>query len=374
MLANPNLRHDIKNYLRNAAAMRAAALVGFLLVSGVYTSEWAVWRHELFRSLTWLGVPLAFAVATPLSAAQRLSVGLAFVGGTALVALATLAQYFADPAGANAAISIGQNMQAITRIFHVHFGLMLSQSFFWGLLLVRHPLARVWMKALMLLASIVAALTLHILAYRTGLLVFYTGLVAYTVWLLLRGSVVLGIGLVLLLGMAPLGAYYTLDSVRDRVASTHYDIEQYQYEKDINTYSLSRRLVAVKTAKNIIQQHWLLGVGPADAAAAMKRQYSWRDFGLRPENLVYVHNEYLSAMLGGGLVGLSILLAILCWPLTQAVLRRNPYVCFFILTQATVMMVADILSLQIGLNLFVFGYGFLVVANERNVKLTSSPT
>ena len=33
--------------------------------------------------------------------------------------------------------------------------------------------------------------------------------------------------------------------------------------------------------------------------------------------------------------------------------------------QATVMLVDDVLSLQVGLNLFVFGYGFLVVAAER---------
>ena len=65
-----------------------------------------------------------------------------------------------------------------------------------------------------------------------------------------------------------------------------------------------------------------------------------------------------------GLLGLGLWLAVLFWPLARPWGRRSPALCFFILTQATVMLVADMLSLQIGLNLFVFGYGLLVVAEE----------
>jgi O-antigen ligase len=63
-------------------------------------------------------------------------------------------------------------------------------------------------------------------------------------------------------------------------------------------------------------------------------------------------------------VGLALWLAVLFWPLTKAWARRDPYLCFFIFMQATLMLGADILSLQTGLNLFVFTYSFLVVAGE----------
>jgi O-antigen ligase len=36
------------------------------------------------------------------------------------------------------------------------------------------------------------------------------------------------------------------------------------------------------------------------------------------------------------------------------------------------MLVTDVLSLQTGLNLFVFGYGFLVVAGERRHNLAAT--
>ena len=171
VLANPRLRRDIPRYFRNGAAMRGAAIVVFLLLSGLYTSELFAWQHQVFRSLTWLAVPLAFTLAVPLTGRQRLAVGVLFVLGTAVVGLATLGQYLLDPVQANAAIHIGHNMQAITRIFHIPFGVMLALVFFWGLGLRRNPLAGPMLRGLLLAAAGAAVLILHILAYRSGLLV-----------------------------------------------------------------------------------------------------------------------------------------------------------------------------------------------------------
>ena len=365
VLANPQLRRALPAYFRNGAAMRAAAIVGFLLLSGVYTSEWATWRHELFRSLPWLAVPLAFTLAVPLTGRQRQAVGALFVLGTAAVGLATLGRYLLDPAGANEAIRIGHNMQAVTRVFHISFGVMLALAFFWGLLLRRQALARPWLRGALLVAAGAAVLTLHVLAYRTGLLVFYAGLLAVAGQLLARRRWALGLGLLVLVGAGPWLAYHTLDSVQERAQATAWDLEQFTLGHDLNDYSLARRLVAIETARVVIGEHWLVGVAPADTHAALMAQYEWRDFGLRPGNRVEVHNQYLEALLGGGLAGLGLWLAVLFWPLTRRWARRRPAICLFIVVQATVMLVADVLSLQIGLNLFVFGYGFLVVAEER---------
>lgn len=365
VLANPRLRRVLPAYFRNGAALRAAALVGFLLLSALYTSEWATWRHELFRSLPWLAVPLAFTLAEPLTGRQRQAVGALFVLGTAAVGLATLGRYLLDPAGANEAIRIGHNMQAVTRVFHISFGVMLALAFFWGLLLRRPALAGPWLRGALLGAAGAAALTLHVLAYRTGLLVFYAGLLAVAGQLLARRRWALGLGLLALVVAGPWLAYRTLDSVQQRAEATAWDLEQFTLGHDLNDYSLARRLVAIETAQVIIGQHWLLGVGPADTHAALMAQYEWRDYGLRPGNRVEVHNQYLEALLGGGLLGLGLWLAVLFGPLARRWARRSPAIVLFIVVQATVMLVADMLSLQIGLNLFVFGYGFLVVAEER---------
>ncbi|MDU0370048.1 O-antigen ligase family protein [Hymenobacter endophyticus] len=364
VLANPGLRQALPRYWRNGAALRAAVLVAFLVLSGLYTSQWATWRHELYRSLTWLAVPLAFTLAVPLSRPQRLAVGALFVLSVAGVGLFTTLQYLLNPTHANEAIRMGQNMQAVTGTFHIAFGIMLAQAFFWGLLLRRSPLAGRVLRGALLLAAVAIGLTLHVLAYRTGLLVLYAGLLAWAGRLLLRRNLVGGLLLLAGVALVPWLAYRTLNSVQQRVGATLHDVAQYTQGQDINEYSLAQRLAAVETAGTIIRENWLLGVGPADAYAAMLDQYSWRDFGLRPENRVNVHNQYLSTLVGGGVVGLALWLAVLLWPLAPPAARRNPYVVVFIFTQAVAMLVVDILSLQISLNLFVFGYGFVVVAAE----------
>jgi O-antigen ligase len=372
-LANPQVRHLLPQYFRNGAAMRAAGMVGLLLLSGFYTSEWTVWRHELFRSLTWLAVPLAFTLAVPLTGRQRWAVGALFVVGAAAVGLATVGKYLLDPRAAIQAIHIGHNVQVITRVFHIYFGAMLALAFFWGLLLWRRPLAGPLARGLLLVAAIGAAGALHVLAYRTGLVVFYAGLLAYVVRSLWRRHFALGFGLLVLLALGPWLAYYTLDSVRERTSATIYDVQQFVEGRDLNDFSLSRRLTAIEAATLVIREHWLLGVGQADTHAALMAQYSWKDYGLRLANRVDVHNQYLETLLGGGLAGLALWLAVVFWPLTKAWARRDPYLCFFIVIQATLMLGADILSLQLGLNLFVFAYGFLVVAGERRHALAAQP-
>ncbi|OGX87616.1 hypothetical protein BEN47_00105 [Hymenobacter lapidarius] len=364
VLANPNLKRDIGNYFRNRAALWPAATLLFLLITGLYTSDLAGWRHELLRYLPWATVPLAFAVAVPLAPRQRVAVGAFFVLGTALLGLATLSKYFLDPGSATEAVRIGQNMAPVTPIFHITFGAMLALTFFGGLLLRRTALAPPWLRLLFLVAAVAAAATLHILAYRTGLLVLYAGLLAYALRLLLQKHIALGVALSVLVVAAPWAAYTALPTVRERVSSSIWDVQQYALGHDINDYSLARRLAAFETAGAIIAQHWLVGVGPADTQAAMREQYRWQDFGLRPVNQVEVHNQYVLAVLGGGVVGLGLLLALLFWPLTQAHLRRNPYVCFFLLVEATAMLVDSVTALHIGRHLLIFGYAFLVVAAE----------
>ncbi|WP_167855439.1 O-antigen ligase family protein [Hymenobacter fodinae] len=259
-------------------------------------------------------------------------------------------------------------MPSVTGIFHIHFGLMLALAGFFALLLRRSTYATSTLRLGLLIAAGLCVLTLHLLAYRTGLFVFYGMALLRALHLLLRRRLLLGLGVLVLLLAAPALAYYTLEPVHQRVDATIWDVQQIQLNHDINEYSLSRRIAAWQTALIIAEVHPWLGVGPADAYTAMMDQYSWKDFGLRPENRVMVHNQYLHQLLGGGIVGLSAWLLVLFGPFMQPRLRRNPYVYHFLLMEATAMLVDSLLELQIGFNLFVFLYGFIVVATERRVS------
>ncbi|WP_188810723.1 O-antigen ligase family protein [Hymenobacter cavernae] len=367
---NPDWRVALASWWRNPAAWFAALLYAVLLVSGLYTVEWAVWRHELFRQLPLLGVPLAFAVAAPLSSRQRFLVGCTFVLGTASLGTDTLIRYLLTAREVHEMFNTGQNIPTITGVFHIHFSVMLALAFYFGIFLLRTTNAtRPW-RWLLSLAVLLIVVVLHMLAYRTGLLVFYSALLADAILLIVaRRQFVLGLGLLLVFVALPWLAHKTLEPVQARVNGTYYDLEQFEFNHDINDFSLSKRLAAWQTAQAVITEHPWFGVGLADTEMAMMEQYSYRDFGLLPANRVMVHNQYLHYLLGSGIVGLFVWLLVLLGPLAQPRVRRNPYVIHFLLIMGVAMLTDSMLQLQIGFNLFVFLYGFLVVNAERQVQL-----
>jgi O-antigen ligase len=367
-LANPRLAQDWRNYFRNSAALRAALLYLFTLFSGFYTSDIAVWRHEVFRLLPWLAVPFAFVVAVPLSGRQRLAVGGLFVVGAASVGLATLGHYYMQLEGSAPNFMHNQSVQAITRVFHIHFGVMLALAACGGVVLGQQPTMPAWARWGLWAAAAGAVITLHLLAYRTGLLAFYAALLAEALYQVLARRQ-LRLSLLLLVGVGvALAVASQLKPIQDRLEATHWDIEQYERGHDLNNLSASRRLVAWQTAKVIIGEHLWLGVGPADVENAMLSQYTWRDYGLQKQNRAMTHNQYLHYLVGGGILGLSLWLAVLLWPLMQPRQRQNPYLRQFVLILGVAMLVDSFLELQIGYNLFVFGYGFLVVAGEQSKR------
>lgn len=366
-LLNPQLRRALPGWWRNGAARRAAVLYLLIPLSWWYTDDWAIWRHEVYRQLPFIGVPLAFALAVPLTGRQRYGLGVGFVGSVAGLGLATLGRYLLDPVYGQELIRIGQNVPSVTGIFHIHFGILLALAAFFGGLLGQEKRTTPPGRWLLRGAAAAAVVCIHVLAYRTGLLVFYLTLAVAGTLLLFRrprlaiGLFVAGIGLAV-------AAYYALPSMQERVAATRYDVEQFYYGHDINQFSLARRLAALQNAAVLVAEHPWLGVAPADVRQAVDEQFSWQTHGLKEQNRVMVHNQYVHYLVGAGVLGLLVWLWVLITPLVQPGLRQNPYVRYCLLIFAAAALADSLLELQIGFNLFVFLYGFLVVAAERRLR------
>ena len=367
--AQPHLRVRLRQGLGLRTVVCIGLLYLFLVSSGLYTTELGIWRHEVYRKLPFVVVPLVFAVAVPLNSRQKFGVGLLYVGLATLLSITTLRGYLIDPAEANRLINIGHNVPATTGIFHIHFSIMLALAFFFALLMRSSPVAMPATRWVLLGCAMVIFVVMHILAYRTGLLVLYAMFLFDAIGLVvLQRRLVLGLlTLIVLLGFPPL-AYHSLNSVKERVDTTFYDIEHYQTGQDINDFSASRRLAAWETAVLLVREHPVLGVGMADVDQAMLAQYSYYNFNLKPKNWAMTHNQYLEYAVGGGVVGLLLWLLVLFAPFLQPPLRRNPYVIHFLLMMSVANLVDSLLQMQIGFNMFVFLYGFLVVSAEREAR------
>lgn len=365
--ANPDIRTGLRHYIHNGAAIRVALLYSMLLISAFYTTDWVDWRHEMYRLLPWLVVPLAFTAAVPLTRVQRLVVSCLFIIGATVLGSATLIQYLRDPAAANAAFGMGRSMPPITDVTHIPLSVMLILALWSALHLAIRRETNKKLRWVMVSVVVLILAIVHILAYRTGILVLYLTLLIEVLRLIFRRRVWLGLSLAITLVVVPWLAFNFLQPVRDRVGATFYDLIQYQQGHDINELSLARRLAAWETALIVAQGSLWLGVGPADVKNAMMSQYEWHDYGVRPENRIMIHNQYLHYLVGGGIIGLSLWLLVLAWPLAQPATRRNPYIRSFLFVMASAMLVDSLLQVQISFNLFVFGYSFLIVAAERRL-------
>jgi O-antigen ligase len=367
VITNPAWRASLRQALRNRTVWGLVAIYVLLLVSVIYTENRVEWSHQLFRQLPWIGIPLIFTVAAPLSAGQRRWVGRIYVMVAAAVATATVIKYLLNKAYYDDLVTMNQNIPSALGVFHIHFGIMLALAACWGVLLARQvEQTRPW-RYLVLGCAVVAAVALHILAYRTGLLALYGAVLVNAGSLLLRRPKLAALLLVLALA-TPVVAYLALESVQRRVEATMLDVAQFNLGNDINDYSIARRMAAWSNASNIIEEHPLLGVAPADTELEMMHQFDQHGYGLRAENRVMIHNQYLHVLVSSGIVGLGLWLWVLLGPLLNPVLRRNRFVVQLLAVFAAATLVDSLLEMQLGFNLFVFSYGFIVVAAERQAQ------
>ena len=368
IFTNPRIAQDLRAYKYNKSAWGLMAIYGLLVLSYVITENVGEWQAQLVRQLPWVALPLIMGLAVPLTARQRRWIGQAYVYVAGAVALATSIKYFLNQEYVHRLVVANQNMPSALGVFHIHFGIMLALATCFGIVLIVKVELGTIARWVTILAVANCVLTLHLLAYRTGLLALYATVLVAAGTLLLRRPK-LAVILLLLVIVVPVVSYYSLESIQRRAIATVDDVQHFTQHRDINNYSIARRMAAWVNAGSLVQQHPFLGVGSADTYDAMMAQYDRRNFGLQYGNRVMLHNQYLHMLVGSGVVGLALWLWVLFRPLFKRYLRADAAIVSFIIVQATAMLVDSLLEMQLGLNIFLFPYVFLVVSRERKARI-----
>lgn len=363
-------------FWRNPVALLPVGLYAYLLLSVAFTDDLTEWRHQAFRQLLLIAVPLAVALAPPLTERHRATLARWWLGVGTAVATATLVYFLRHRAAIEESISRSKTQGAVTGVGHIYFSVMLALCTLYGLEIAVSPSAtrsrRVRLAAG--LAAGLCGLTMHLLAYRTGLVALY-GALAVTVvrTLIVRRQLVVGSLMVIGLLATPVVAYYSLNSVQRRVSQTQDDLYRFQSGQDINEYSLSQRLAAWATAGTLVQHHWLLGVGQADVPDVMRAQYRQQSFGLRVENQILPHNQYLQYLLGGGVLTVGLLLTLLLLPTLAGPTQGDPFVRHLLAAVGFALFFDSMLEVQYGLNPFILHYAVLVVGPWQRRALAKRP-
>lgn len=155
--------------------------------------------------------------------------------------------------------------------------------------------------------------TLFLSDGRTGQLSFLVAL-CLMIWMLFRHNSKLLLSLVLMVLISVYGIYQITPQFQKRVNTIFIDIHKMQH--GICSTSVGLRLSYWLLAKEIVLEYPLFGAGYGDYKLAVEEVLQKKDLGLDEGTKKFVvsrhfHNQYLMAVVQGGLVGLSLFIALL---------------------------------------------------------------
>jgi len=361
----------------------------FTLFSGIYTENMGAWYDNLRIKLPFLILPVAFWLLPGFSGKQFFALAAVFVGVHSLIAALTVGNYYAHFEAVNALIARNKNIEIVTGVGHIYFGIFLAAAIMGGIEAVRGYRAVLFFRGerrVVLFFTILGVLCLHVLTSRTGLVTLYAGLLTYLAGYIVRYRAYWA-GLISLAGLMllPVIAYQLVPSFRLRVDITRWDSKAYQSQDKalqgkqikVSDLSVGGRYAAWEAAYVLICRHPLIGVGIADIKDETNRYYRTRpdlcdangvpDPDL-PDN---PHNQYAEWALGFGPLGLMLLLLLLGWPLFSPWRKHSLLLFAFLAVLATAMLTESYIERQIGIAFFLVGMGIMLqYENYYREKLT----
>jgi len=157
------------------------------------------------------------------------------------------------------------------------------------------------------------------------------------------------------------------NGVEAKVHSFLYEYDMYKAGANPNGFSLLQRLEHLKTAKLILADYWLFGVGIGDVDLIFQEYYVKSNSKLFPENRLRAHNQFISLWIGLGLLGLVVMILIFIIPLLKN--KTNHYfLVITIMALAISFMFEDTLETQAGATIFALFYSIAVFREREIVK------
>lgn len=151
------------------------------------------------------------------------------------------------------------------------------------------------------------------------------------------------------------GAFYKLHE-------TFTEYELYKIGADPNGSSLMQRIEHLKTAKDILKSHWLLGVGIGDVNTVFKETYHQNNTKLLEENQLRSHNQFLTSWIGLGLFGIIVMVGFFITPFFKKHIR-NYFSVIVLMTLFTGMLFEDMLETQAGATIFALFYSLAFLSD-----------
>ena len=195
---------------------------------------------------------------------------------------------------------------------------------------------------------------IHILSVRTGIVLFYIGVMLFGISSLFTNKKpIFVISLLLLLLLSAYISYQKIPTLKSKIEYTFYGISQYKNQQDsTNQVSDSRRILSDKIGIEIIQKNKLFGVGIGDLKEEMNLFYKQHYPLFKPDVYSHIHNQYLYTFCGVGLISGLLFCIFLMLPFIQFIKEKNLVFSIIYLLLLLVMIWESFIEGQVGTSIF----------------------
>lgn len=155
--------------------------------------------------------------------------------------------------------------------------------------------------------------------------------------------------------------------IRKRINEIIFELDMYKNGGNPSGNSVTQRFEFWKNAFLVIGENLWVGVGTGDTRAEMKAMYVKSESVLKEDYHLGAHNQFITFLLGFGVIGFPILTAFLLLPFFSCEARSSlPHLAFLLLVLFSFLS-EDTLETQAGVTFFAFFSSlFAVVRREHN--------
>ncbi len=355
-----------KVWLKSKWWLLGCAWVGLYTLSGVWSDDWGQVAYGFSSKLPILLLPLAFSLLPAFTRYQlkvfTILATMLYLGsiGYSLYFLITDPDYYIEQ------YRFSKVLPTLAGKDYIRYSLSISLFIIWCIY-VWGKLQNKAAKWFVGITIVLLILHLHIVAVKTGILVFYVFIVLISIYITVRKRSIIGVALLAVMAISAVSAYKYVPTFSNKIDYFRYSIKIFkQNNADVN-YSDIGRLVSYNVALNIMEDNWLTGVGVGDMRAEMHNGYK-RLYPHVPENMrLKPHNQFLVVAV---CCGLPVMLLFLYWVIYPVRWVRKGRDGFFVFATWFVMfipmMVEPFLELQLGV--YVYLFFILMISHNLNAN------
>jgi len=318
------------------------------VVSIVYAGNLSEWWKLTHPKFPFLLIPLGFAMLRPFTRKEYMYITLCMILMAIWSSIWVQVAFYSNHYLFSQSLGFGGSLP--TPINHIRYSVVVALSMIICLAFAIEDwkLKYTWERWAYGVAAVYLFYFLHILSVRSGLALAYAGIFLLVIFYSQKLVRWKQLALLALIILAPFMAYKLIPGFEQKVNYTIYDLGQFKQDQG-TAYSDSERWDSWRAGITIGNRHPFFGTGTGHFRAELEKYYKEE---LHKETWTRPHNQFINVFAEFGLVGLTVFLFVLLYPMIFRSFWQLPLMCTLYIMLLFSMLVEHPLDTEIGTVMF----------------------